>query len=594
MWCELVTDFSRLEELSPAWQRWTRDNRDTSIFQRWEWARAFWNAYGKSVSLCSLALHDNGRIVGILPLVQRGETIEFLGTPESDYNDVVCEEGYAAPVLEVGLQFLLLQAPFRWRYAVLEKVPAHSRIVRCTPALSPKIRRHLQLVFRCPSPTVLIGDGRMQALNTLIDKEQFKRYHKKLLKRGSLAFRHVETREEAREHLDRFFHQHITRWAMNGVRSQFLQTECRAFYESLIREFDPTKHLRFGVLELDSQPIAYHFGFQHNGTLTWYKPAFDVNYWENCPGDVLLRSLLTYVRDTGVSEFDFTLGDEPFKYRFANHVRQNYILYVERQPSSIGSRCRAVVRRTEHIIRQKPEWKAALKNKFRRLQNFVVHFRRLASGEAIAETCLKSLRAVYRLIRSNDEVLFYASSERATTGASAVEIIPGTLDDIASLSVGCGYFLSAAKLHECRRRLKAGDRLFIARGRRGESFVIWLASRNDIVAREVAGDCRLPLAEPALVLDECWKAPEPAVRNVSSDVLRALAGHLDGSQLWIYDVRGRESLGEAIQGAGMELRHHLVRRTFFRWVHQTWEESPVELNEPNRSKSVEVVARASS
>jgi hypothetical protein len=44
----------------------------------------------------------------------------------------------------------------------------------------------------------------------------------------------------------------------------------------------------------------------------------------------------------------------------------------------------------------------------------------------------------------------------------------------------------------------------------------------------------------------------------------------------------------------MELRHHLVRRTFFRWVHQTWEESPVELNEPNRSKSVEVVARASS
>jgi len=595
MWCELVTDFSRLEELSPAWQRWTRENPHASIFQQWGWARAFWKAYGNSVSLCSLALHQNERTVGILPLVQRGQTIEFLGSPESDYNDLLCEDGYAAPVLEGALEFMLgLQRPFRWKYAVLEKVPEHSRIVRSIPAMSPEIRRHLQLVFRCPSPTIVIGQDRAEALSALINKEQLKRYHKKLQKLGSLAFRHFETRKEALEHLDRFFHQHITRWAMNGVRSQFLQTEARTFYEALIDEFDLNKQLRFGALELDSRPIAYHFGFQANGTLTWYKPAFDVNYWEYCPGDALLRSLLTYVRDAALGEFDFTLGDEPFKYRFANHVRKNHILYVERQPAHIGSQCRAVVRNAQHIIRQKPEWKAGLKSRIRSLHDFVVHVRRMTRGETLLKHCQNGLRTAYRWMWSRDEVLFYASLGRTSIAAPEVQIVPATLDDVASLSVEFGYFLSAAKLQEYRRLLKQGDRPFIARGQRGEAFVLWLGWRSEIAVREVGSDCSLPLAEPALVIGECWMAPHPAVRHVSSDVLLALAGHLAGSQFWTYDVRGRGSFGHAIESAGMELRHRFARRACLRWLHRTWVELPTEVNGPKKKETVEVVASASS
>src|SRR5438093_4031941 len=112
IWCELVTDFSRLEELSTQWQRWISDNPQVTIFQQWEWVSAFWKAHGSSLSLCSLAVHQNEKILGILPLVRRGERIEFLGSPDSDYNDLLCEEGFEAPVLETALNFLL-QSPIQ-------------------------------------------------------------------------------------------------------------------------------------------------------------------------------------------------------------------------------------------------------------------------------------------------------------------------------------------------------------------------------------------------------------------------------------------------------------------------------------------------
>ena len=592
IWCELVTDFSRLEELSTQWQRWISDNPQVTIFQRWEWVSAFWKAHGSSLSLCSLAVHQNEKILGILPLVRRGERIEFLGSPDSDYNDLLCEEGFEAPVLETALNFLL-QSPIQWKSGLLNNIPEHSRIIRTIPALSPKTRRHLQLAFQCPSAALVIDQNRIEMLEALINKDQLKRYHKKLQKVGSLAFRHFQTRDEAREHLDRCFQQHITRWAMNGQRSQFLQKDCRALYEALIEEFDPRKQLRFGVLELDSQPIAYHFGFQLDGTLTWYKPAFDVNYWEYCPGEVLIRSLLQYAKEEALAEFDFTLGDEPFKGRFANQVRQNYVLHLERHPAHIRSRFRAVWRRAEHVVRQKPEWKAFLKDKVRRLDDFAFHLRRLHGGVSLVQNCLNIARMVCGWIWSRDEVLFHASLGKTNVAASAVDIVPGTLDDIASLSVEFGFFLNAKELAEYRRRLKQGDRLFIARGPSGEAWVFWLRWRSEITVRELGSDCKLPLSAPSLVVEECWTAPHAGVRQVPAEALRALVGHLAGNQIWIYHVHGRGSLDQAIKDAGLDFRYRFIRRGFLRRFRRSLVTAPANSDEPRQEEPGEVIGASS-
>jgi CelD/BcsL family acetyltransferase involved in cellulose biosynthesis len=38
---------------------------------------------------------------------------------------------------------------------------------------------------------------------------------------------------------------------------------------------------------------------------------------------VLIKCLLEYALSSGAAELDFTIGEEEFKYRFANHTRRN-------------------------------------------------------------------------------------------------------------------------------------------------------------------------------------------------------------------------------------------------------------------------------
>jgi CelD/BcsL family acetyltransferase involved in cellulose biosynthesis len=592
MWCELVTDFSRLEELSSDWKQWVREDSSASIFQSWEWVRAFWRAQGTAFSLCSVVVHGDRRPVGVLPLMKKGRTIEFLAACDSDYNDLLCERGLAAAVLEMALDFLL-RSSLKWKSIVLEKIPAHSKVFRSIGSLSPVLQKHVQVVFRCPSPAVVV-DQNKGTLDAVMGKEQLVRYQRKLQKLGSVRFRHLETREEAREHLARFFHQHVARWAMAHERSQFLQPEVRAFYEGLVEELDPRQQLRFGVLELNSQPIAYHFGFQHNGTLIWYKPAFDVNYWDFCPGDVLLRGLFQHVKEGALNELDFTIGDEPFKYRFANRVRQNYIIYVERQPDWIDSRVRSVGRRMQHVVRQRPLLKSALKRGIARVRESVDASRQFSHADVLFKSCWNGLRRLRAFIWSSEEASLWATSDSLSAKGGDVIIRSATLDDLASLSSEFDYFLTAAQLHKYRRLLKQGDKLFIARNSDSDAFVLLLGKRSEIDAFTTGPDGRLQLSEPVQAVVECWKVPQPLVRWVPAEVLRALAAHLSGTEIWIQTVGSNGSLRRAIEDAGMEFRHRLVRQTFLRSSKYTQLESPAEKNGVSIKPVVKGVIGASS
>ena len=75
--------------------------------------------------------------------------------------------------------------------------------------------------------------------------------------------------------------------------------------------------LRLTMVLLDDQPIACHLGMALDGVHHWYKPAFDVRFARYSPGEVLLRNLILAAREDGAQTFDFGLGAEPFKLRFA-------------------------------------------------------------------------------------------------------------------------------------------------------------------------------------------------------------------------------------------------------------------------------------
>lgn len=329
------------------WHRWSPTLADRwaallpavpghTVFQTWEWNRTWWKAFGRGRWPCIVGVERaGGELVALAPWMvtfdrgRRLRRIEFVGTPNwaSDYADVLVARG----------QDEALEPMVRW---LVRRIGPHTEIdlrhlredsptTAALGALLTGAGVPWRMVEMARAPTRLLGDA--EADRALLDKKSLRRHHGALARSGRLEYRVAESLDEVLAELPTFFDQHVRRREAAGTRSQFLNPQQREFYVELARRLFPRGWLHFSVVRLDGAPIAYHFGLQYRGSYLWYKPSFEPRLARRSPGEVLLRYLIADVLDRGFAELDFTVGDESFKDRFANHQRRVLRLVVPRR-----------------------------------------------------------------------------------------------------------------------------------------------------------------------------------------------------------------------------------------------------------------------
>jgi CelD/BcsL family acetyltransferase involved in cellulose biosynthesis len=173
--------------------------------------------------------------------------------------------------------------------------------------------------FACP--TLLVA-GREDEVRAIYDRPSVRRPQNYFERQGKLVIRDLTTWQAIAPHLDAFFQQHIDRWNNTDSASLFHDAQISRFYRELAENVANAGWMLFSIAELNGQPIAYHYGFDYNGALIWYKPSFDATHRQHSPGLVMVRHLIGFVLAHRRRELDFTLGDEAFKRRFTNHARK--------------------------------------------------------------------------------------------------------------------------------------------------------------------------------------------------------------------------------------------------------------------------------
>ena len=89
----------------------------------------------------------------------------------------------------------------------------------------------------------------------------------------------------------------------------------------LFRELDTRGLLAVSTLRAGDVLLAVHIGAMWEGRLYWWLPAYDTEHAKLSPGRALLELLLEDSCARGHREFDFLLGDEPYKWSYATHTR---------------------------------------------------------------------------------------------------------------------------------------------------------------------------------------------------------------------------------------------------------------------------------
>ena len=303
-----------------------------TVFQQPYWQRTWWEVHGRGELAVVSVVDDDGRVVAVAPLFIDGAMAFLVGSGGSDYLDFIGDAARPGVVEAiVGAVFSRFPGLLGLRlYHVPDASRTGARLQQAAGALGLACHDEGDLA----APALALGAdgdaGRQAAARTSL-----RRHERACAAAGTLTVEHLRGAEQIVPRLDAFFDQHRRRWRDTAFPSLFDDAAQRHFYRRLAEGADADFGLRFTVVAVDGRPWACHYGFTFGGSYLWYKPSFEIEFARHSPGEVLLRQLLLAAVDEQAQVFDFGLGDEAFKHRFADRCPRvrNWGVYPVTEPS---------------------------------------------------------------------------------------------------------------------------------------------------------------------------------------------------------------------------------------------------------------------
>lgn len=335
MQINLISDIDKITICEKEWNCLVSENETNTIFQTYPWFYSWWKIFGHQNKLFFISVHDADEILGFAPLMissnsnGKGRILRFVSDEKADYCDIIVakrKEEVLTKMFE-----LIFSYSKEWDSILFRNIPEGSTTTEIVKGICKDYNYKMIMNYVC-CPTLIIKDHEADAIK-MSNKYSLRRKYNYFKKRGEISFHSVRTLDGLDDYLDVFFRQHIQRRSLTKDPSLFIYPDNKEFYRELMVNILQKGWLLFSVVKFNGSPIAFHYGFDYNSRVIWYKPSFDINYCKQSPGKVLLKYLFDYSIDNNKYEFDFTVGDEAFKRHYANKIRRNIQTRIYKKPA---------------------------------------------------------------------------------------------------------------------------------------------------------------------------------------------------------------------------------------------------------------------
>jgi len=337
-----------------------------TAFQRFTWAECIYReiapARGADPLIVEVLDGSSGAPLAILPLVLRRDeglrSIEFADFTVSDFN---------APVMRRGEALGPREAADFWS-AVRGALPLSDllRLTKMPASISgvpnPLARLPGSDLSGGPAFGVAIGPPAETAVERIARRSaaaDIRKLRRRLERRGTVRFAVAEAEQEIAALFETAVLQRRERFEALGRDNLLSRPEFRSFYAEAARRGGPEGLVAIGGLLVDDVPIATAYGLLHDGAFHLVLPTFAGGEWRNLsPGILCIMRSIEWAVDRGLSYYDFTVGDMPYKHDFGVGARPLYERYEARSPRGLGA---FAVAKAKARIRRYPALAARLR-----------------------------------------------------------------------------------------------------------------------------------------------------------------------------------------------------------------------------------------
>jgi CelD/BcsL family acetyltransferase involved in cellulose biosynthesis len=320
-----TADLARLGPLESEWRQLAVGRGNGFLTP--EWVGAWVRHYGDEQSPFVPVLRDQGGALrGLLPLALphsgHPRVCRIAGANLGDRFHPVCHPSDEAEVAAAAGE-ALADAPEAWTVISLDHVQIDEPWVE---ALGAATGRRLSTRSRIAAPLPLIDVASHESWDEYLStrssnfRQQVRRFARRATKEADLRIRRTESADDLEADMRTFFRLHDMRFGDRGGSSLSAE-RARSFHLDFAAAALEQGWLRLWFLELDGSPAAAWYGWRLGDRYSYYNSGFDQSFGALSPGLVLISTVIESAFAEGATEFDFLLGEESYKYRFAERER---------------------------------------------------------------------------------------------------------------------------------------------------------------------------------------------------------------------------------------------------------------------------------
>jgi CelD/BcsL family acetyltransferase involved in cellulose biosynthesis len=327
-----ITDLAGIDAVEDDWRRLATERGNAFLTP--DWFRCWWRHYGEGATpFVTLARDGGGGLRGLMPLLLPGSgrprVCRLAGANLGDhFHPVARPEDEAEVAAAAGEALRDAQQP--WSVIALDKAelerPWLEALTEATGARTHSFIRAPAVLPRIDLTQHEDWDAYLGSRSSNL-RQQVRRFERRLAKDHEVRLRRTETSAELERDLATLFDLHDRRW--EGATSLSSGT-ARDFHSDFAAVALERGWLRLWLLEVDGEAIAAWYGWRLGGRYAYYNSGFDPERSPLRPGLVLLAGVIRSAIEEGADEFDFLLGDESYKFRFAEDSRTVHNVSIAR------------------------------------------------------------------------------------------------------------------------------------------------------------------------------------------------------------------------------------------------------------------------